>query len=107
MSQAVVAGGFIFLSGQVAGDPVPDVSAQTNQILSQIDQLLADCGATRDHLVNVSVWLADIGTFAEFNERWDLWVPSESPPARATVEARLAFPEYLVEIAAIAFSPVD
>jgi enamine deaminase RidA (YjgF/YER057c/UK114 family) len=48
------------------------------------------------------VWLANIGTYDEMNAAWDAWVDRANPPARATVEARLAAPKYLVEIAAIA-----
>lgn len=103
MSQAVVAGGFIFLAGQVAADPNPSVANQSRQILDQIDGLLTQCGATRGDLVNVSVWLADIQSFQDFNDVWDRWIPADNTPARATVEAKLAFPEYLVEIAAIAY----
>ena len=103
MSQAVSAGGFVFLAGQVAPDPVPSVAAQTEQILARIDALLESAGSDRTQLVSVSVWLADIGQFNAFNAVWDNWVASGQSPARATVEARLAAPAYLVEIAAIAF----
>lgn len=102
MSQAVAAGGFVFLAGQVAPDPTPSVSAQAEQILARIDALLEAAGSDRTHLVSVSVWLADIGQFKAFNAVWDKWVASGHAPARATVEARLATPAYLVEIAAIA-----
>ena len=50
----------------------------------------------------MQIWLADIATFAQMNEIYDVWVDKANPPARATVEAKLAAPEYLVEIACIA-----
>ena len=49
-----------------------------------------------------NVWLVDIGTFDEMNRAWDEWLDRDNMPARATVEARLASPDYKVEIAAIA-----
>jgi enamine deaminase RidA (YjgF/YER057c/UK114 family) len=102
MSQAVAGGGFVFLSGQVAANPTPSVKEQTDQILQRIDHLLAAAGSNREHILSASVWLADISQFAEFNSVWDAWVAKDHSPARATVEARLAAPEYLVEIAVIA-----
>ncbi len=102
MSQAVKANGFVFTAGQVAADPVPSVAAQTAQILAQIDALLADAGTDKTRIISASIWLADIAGFAEMNSEWDKWVPAGDAPARATVEAKLATPAYLVEIAVIA-----
>ncbi|MGL5838211.1 MAG: RidA family protein [Sphingorhabdus sp.] len=102
MSQAVVAGGLVYLAGQVAADPVPDVATQTQQILAQIDALLAEAGSGRERIVNTSIWLSDVATFSEMNAVWDAWVVPGHTPARATVEAKLALPQYLVEIAVVA-----
>lgn len=102
MSQAVRANGFVFTAGQVAADPSPSVGAQTAQILAQIDQLLANAGTDKTRIVSASIWLSDIAGFAEMNSEWDKWVPAGEAPARATVEAKLATPAYLVEIAVIA-----
>ena len=102
MSQAVKANGFVFTAGQVAATPTPSVAAQTAQILAQIDQLLSDAGSDKTKIVSASIWLADIAGFAEMNSEWDKWVPAGNAPARATVEAKLATPAYLVEIAVIA-----
>ncbi|MFO6448331.1 RidA family protein [Erythrobacter sp. NE805] len=98
MSQAVIAGGFVFLAGQVARDPVPSVEAQTRDILASIDRLLAEAGSDKTRIVSATIWLADIATFAEMNTVWDAWVPEGHAPARATVEAKLALPQFLVEI---------
>ena len=78
------------------------VGAQAKVILGQIDALLAEAGTSKQNLLSASIWLKDIGTFAEMNEVWDKWVVPGAPPARATVEARLAGPQYLIEIAVIA-----
>lgn len=98
MSQAVIANGFAFLAGQVAPDPTADVQGQTRQILGEIDRLLAAAGTSKERILTANVYLADIGTFAEMNKAWDAWVAKDAKPARATIEAKLAAPEYRVEI---------
>jgi enamine deaminase RidA (YjgF/YER057c/UK114 family) len=103
MSQAVVCGGFVFLAGQVAVDaPGASVTDQTRNILARIDALLAKAGSRRERIVSATIWLADIAGFEEMNTVWDAWVPSSHAPARATVEARLAEPQYAVEIGIVA-----
>jgi enamine deaminase RidA (YjgF/YER057c/UK114 family) len=102
MSQAVVHGNTIYLAGQVAEDPSADVVGQTRQILASIDRLLAAAGSDKTRILSATIYLADIGTFAQMNSAWDAWVPAGHTPARATVEARLAAPHYKVEIQVIA-----
>jgi len=92
-----VHGGTVYLAGQV-GEPGEDVSAQTRTILAEIDRLLAEAGTDKSKLLYVQIWLADMGDFAAMNAVWDAWVDPANPPARATGEARLAAPEYKVEI---------
>ena len=98
MSQAVVHRGIAYLAGIVADDPVPSVTEQTHQILSKIDRLLATVGSDRTRILKANIWLTDIRRFDEMNVAWEAWVPKGNPPARATVEARLAGASYLVEI---------
>lgn len=98
MSQAVIHGDTVYLAGQVAGNPVPSVEKQTRQILAQIDKLLKQAGSSKAKLLKANIWLSDIRTFDEMNKVWDTWVTQGNTPARATVEARLAGPQYLVEI---------
>ncbi|MBN3832661.1 RidA family protein [Burkholderia sp. Ac-20344] len=102
MSQLVMAGGLAFIAGQVADDTTLDVAGQTRQILDKIDRLLDGAGLDKRRIVSASIWLADHRSFAEMNRVWDAWVPKGDAPARACVESPLAFPEYTVEIAAIA-----
>lgn len=102
MSQAVVHGDTVYLAGQVADDPSADAAGQTRQILSRIDALLAEAGSDKTRILSATIWLADIKTFGEMNQVWDAWVPQGHTPARATVEAKLAAPQYVVEIAVIA-----
>lgn len=98
MSQAVVHGGLVYLAGIVADDLVPSVADQTRQILAKIDRLLAMAGSDKTRILKANIWLSDIRRFDEMNAVWDGWVVPGHPPARATVEARLAGPNYLVEI---------
>lgn len=106
MSQAVVYNGIVWLAGQVASDTNDtSVAGQTQQALAEIDRLLAQTGTNKTNLLSASIWLADIDTFDEMNAVWDAWIAPGATPARATVEARLAGPEYLVEIAVVAAVP--
>lgn len=102
MSQATIHGSTVYVAGQVAADPVPDVKKQTAQILAQIDGLLKDAGSDKTKLLSANIWLADVRYFPDMNSVWDAWVAAGHTPARATVEAKLAGPQYLVEIAVIA-----
>jgi enamine deaminase RidA (YjgF/YER057c/UK114 family) len=103
MSKAVVHGNTVYLAGQVADKSKgASVADQTREIVSIIDGLLSAAGTDKTKMLSVNIWLADISTFAEMNSVWDTWVPQGNTPARATVEAKLAGPEYKVEIAVIA-----
>jgi enamine deaminase RidA (YjgF/YER057c/UK114 family) len=102
MSQAVIHGDTVYLAGQVAADPNGDVSGQTRQVLDAIDRLLAEAGTDKTRILSATIYLADIGTFAQMNAAWDAWVPQGHTPARATVEATLAVPAYKIEIQVIA-----
>jgi enamine deaminase RidA (YjgF/YER057c/UK114 family) len=102
MSQAVVHGNTVYLAGQVAPEPKgAAVRDQTAAILERIDDLLAQAGTDKTKILSATIWLADMASFAEMNSVWDKWVSPGNTPARATVEAKLAAPEYRVEIAAI------
>ncbi|MCJ8156409.1 RidA family protein [Sphingomonas sp. LaA6.9] len=101
MSQAVVHGNTVYLAGQV-GAPGESVTAQTRAILAQIEALLAEAGSDKSRLLSATIWLADMADFAEMNAVWDAWIDGKDAPTRATGEAKLATPDYKVEIIAIA-----
>jgi enamine deaminase RidA (YjgF/YER057c/UK114 family) len=101
-SQAVTWNGTVYLAGQVSSSGAPSVTEQTREILTKIDDLLAAVGSERSRILTANVFLADIASWAEMNAVWEEWVDRENPPARATVEGRLARPELLVEIVVIA-----
>ncbi|HMO29440.1 RidA family protein [Enterovirga sp.] len=103
MSQAVVYGDTVYLAGQVAqGKAGASVGEQTKDVLARIDALLATAGSDKTKLLSATIWLTDMGRFAEMNAIWDAWVAPGCTPARACVEAKLASPSYDVEIAVIA-----
>ena len=98
LSQAVVHGDTVYLAGIVARDASADAKGQTQQILERIDDLLAGAGSHKSKLLSATIYLANMGYYTDMNAVWDAWVDPKNTPARATVEARLAAPKYLVEI---------
>ncbi|MDR3098107.1 MAG: RidA family protein [Paraburkholderia sp.] len=103
MSRVVKAAGLVFVGGQTSADSTPDVKIQTAKVLEKIDGFLAQAGIDKSRLVSAQVWLSNIERdFAGMNEVWDAWVPQGQAPTRATVEAKLAAPHLLVEIAVVA-----
>jgi enamine deaminase RidA (YjgF/YER057c/UK114 family) len=102
LSQAVRHGDTVYIAGTVADDTSADIQGQTRQILAKIDDVLARVGADKSQLLSATVWLADAASYDDMNAVWDAWVAEGAAPARACVEAKLAGPEYKVEIAAIA-----
>ncbi len=101
MSQAVVHGNTVYLAGQVS-DTAKDVAGQTAAILKQIDDLLIKCGTSKERILSATIYLADIKTFGEMNKSWEAWVPQGQAPARTTLQAPLAGPQWLVEITVVA-----
>lgn len=98
MSACVVHGNTVYTDGLVAQDTNLGTAGQTRQILERIEALLTEAGSGKARILRANIWLRDITSFEEMNAVWDEWVDRESPPARATVEAKLAKPEFRVEI---------
>ena len=92
MSQAVAAGGTLYLAGQVADDGRSSLEDQTRQVLAKIDALLEEAGSEKAKLLAVTVFLSNIADFAAMNGVYDAWVDRANPPTRACIEARLAPP---------------
>ena len=96
LSGAVTFKDLVFLPGQVPGDGL-DVATQTREVLARIDTLLAEAGSDKDHLLNATIYLKDIGTgFAPMNEVWSAWLSPGMAPTRTTLQAELARPSVLV-----------
>lgn len=98
LSHAVVYNGVVYLAGVVADDTSQDVVGQTRQCLAEIDRLLAIARTNKSKILSANIWLTDIKTWGQMNAVWNAWMPKGCAPARATVEAKLAAPEYKVEI---------
>ena len=87
-SKIVKHNGVVYLTGQVAeGDTIQE---QVQTCLDNIDALLTKAGSSREQMLRVTVWLADMDDFAGLNEVWNAWVPTGHAPARACVNAKLA-----------------
>ncbi len=90
-SQAVRAGGFVFLSGQIPLDPATgqmvegDIEAQTEQVMKNLEAVLAAAGTSFGNVVRATIYLTDLGDFAKVNAVYGARFPND-PPARATVQ---------------------
>jgi enamine deaminase RidA (YjgF/YER057c/UK114 family) len=103
MSKCVVHGDTVYLAGLVADNPKgKSVTEQTQDIVRQIDGYLAKVGSDKSKLLSANLWITDMANFADMNAVWDAWVSPGHTPARATVEAKLATPDYKVEIMVVA-----
>jgi 2-iminobutanoate/2-iminopropanoate deaminase len=108
-SQAIKAGGLLFVSGQVAlqpgaSEPVSDaIGEQTDQVFANLRAILEAAGSSLDRIVKTTVYLTDLGDFQAMNEVYKQYV-GELPPARATIEVSKLPAGSLVEIEAIALA---
>jgi len=94
----------VFLTGQVPEEAAYElgVAAQTRSVLAKVDRLLAAAGSDRGRLLSASVFLADIGAFAEMNAEYVKWLGGATAPARTTIQCVLANPAWKVEITVVA-----
>lgn len=106
-SQAIVANGFVFTSGQIPIDPATgamaqgEITVQTRQVLDNLKAVLVAAGCSMADIVKTTVFMADLGDFAAMNGVYGEFFPGE-PPARSTVQAAALPRGALVEIEAIA-----
>ena len=98
LSRVVVHNGTAYFSGLTATDRTNDISGQTREVLAKADALLAKIGADRTKLLSAMIWLREMSDFAGMNVVWEAWIDPEHPPARATVESRLAADDIRIEI---------
>ena len=94
-SKIVKHNGIAYLTGQVAeGDTIQE---QVSKCLQKIETLLEEAGSSKEQMLRVTIWLADMDDFKGLNEVWNNWVPAGHAPARACGQARLAREELKVE----------
>jgi enamine deaminase RidA (YjgF/YER057c/UK114 family) len=98
LSEMAVHNGIAWLAGQVAEDGSQDIGGQTRQVLAGVDRLLARAGSDKTKIVMCQIFLADLADFPGMNAVWDAWVVPGHTPPRATVQARLAKPEWKIEV---------
>lgn len=102
-SDAVIHNNTVYLAGHVPeASKGQDITAQTRDVLAQIDETLRDCGTEKTKILTATIYLTDMADFAGMNAVWDQWVAAGHTPARATVQAKLASPDYRIEIVMIA-----
>jgi 2-iminobutanoate/2-iminopropanoate deaminase len=106
-SQAVVAGGLVFVAGQGPLDPetgaiVGDtIQEQTRQALRNVEAILTAAGSSMDRIANVLFLLASPEDFAGLNEEWARWFPKD-PPARSGAKFPLAVPNFRISLSVVA-----
>ena len=100
-SKTVIHNGLVYTVTTAPTKSAP-LYGQTKEALAIIDRSLADAGSDKSRILTATVFITDMSKKEEMNRAWDEWVDQDNKPARATVEARLASPDYKVEIAAIA-----
>jgi 2-iminobutanoate/2-iminopropanoate deaminase len=109
-SQAIAAGQFLFCSGQIPLEPETGIlieggiPRQTERVLQNIAAVLRAYGLEMEHVVKTTVFLTDLGNFAEMNAEYSKFFPSD-PPARSTIQVAALPKGANVEIEAIALKP--
>ena len=98
LAKAVEYHGFVFCQGMTAQDLAGDITAQTHEVLAQIDSLLDEHATDKTRLLQAQIWLKDIRDRDAMNKVWSAWLPEGGAPARACVQANMADPRHLVEI---------
>ena len=107
-NQAVVAGGFVHCSGQIALDPKSgemigdEIVCQAEQVFRNLGAVLEAAGSSFERAIKCNVWVADMDDFAALNEVYARYFPAETAPARATVAVRTLPKNALVEIDCLA-----
>jgi 2-iminobutanoate/2-iminopropanoate deaminase len=108
-SQAIKAGDYLFLSGQIPVNPETnevvgnDIVAQTQQVMKNIQAILEKEGLTLEHLVKTTIFVKDLNLFVTVNEEYGKFL-GEHRPARSTVEVSRLPKDVLIEIEAIAYA---
>jgi enamine deaminase RidA (YjgF/YER057c/UK114 family) len=102
LSKAVEANGFVFTAGITAEDSSLNVQGQTKQVLAEIDRVLKLAGTDKSKILSATIWVPDIRLRDGMNESWNAWTGGQNLPGRACIEAKLADPKLLVEIAVVA-----
>lgn len=98
LSEYAIFNRVVYLAGQVPENTEGDIVAQTQDVLTQIDRLLIEAGSDKSRILMCQIFITDMANMAGMNQAWDAWVAPGNAPPRATVQAALANPDWLVEI---------
>lgn len=102
MSAVTIFNKVVYLSGQVPKNTQQDIIGQTQEILATIDQLLLEANTDKSRLLSAHVYIKNLDDFPTFNTIWIDWLEGCVAPSRATIQADLVNPDWLIEIAVIA-----
>ncbi|MCP3897100.1 RidA family protein [Moraxella sp.] len=102
LSEIAIHNGVVYLAGQVPNDDSLDIKGQSREVFANIDAALAKAGSNKSKILSAQVFITDLANFDAFNSEWNQWVKGITPPARATVEAKLVNPNWLIEIMVVA-----
>lgn len=102
MSAVTVFNKVVYLSGQVPKNTEQDVAGQTREILATIDELLALADTDKSCLLSAQLYLKNLSDFSIVNAIWVDWLKGCVAPSRATIQADLVNPDWLIEIAVTA-----
>lgn len=98
LSEVAIHQGTVYLAGQIPDSPDLDIAGQTAEALAHVERLLKKAGSDKSRILMAQIFLADLADFDGMNAVWDAWVVPGHTPPRATVQARLANPQWRVEI---------
>lgn len=97
-SEAAVFNRVVYLAGMVPERGDTDIRGQTEDVLAQVAQRLAEAGSHRSRILRAQIFLSDIADITAMNAVWDAWVVPGTAPPRATVQTALADPAWKIEI---------
>jgi enamine deaminase RidA (YjgF/YER057c/UK114 family) len=98
LSETAIYNGVVYLAGQIPEDTSQGITGQTKEVLSHVDRLLAEANSDKSRILSCQIYLSDISLIGEMNQVWDAWVSPGNAPPRATVEAKLANSDWLIEV---------
>ncbi len=107
-SQAILANGFLYTSGQIALNPetgeleIPNIEHETGRVMQNLEAVLAAAEMDFSHVIKTTIYLADMGDYAQVNTIYGAFFDSESP-AREAVQVSCLPKEVNVEISMVAY----
>ena len=95
----------VYLSGQIPDSSDLDIRKQTLEVFAKIEELLVLANTDKSRLLSAQLFVKNLDDFQTVNQLWVEWLQGHGTPARATIQADLVNPDWLIEIAVIAALP--